>query len=124
MRRADFSPAGLYNSVTRTNLVSAGARLEVTPSKRTDGLLSYHALWLADAADSFASTSVRDASGASGTFGGHQIDARVRYWLVPNRLRFEANGVLLVKCRFLRDAPNAGPERTTRYVSLNLSAFI
>ena len=40
------------------------------------------------------------------------------------RLRFEANGVLLFKGRFLRDAPNAGPERTTRYVSLNLSAFI
>jgi hypothetical protein len=39
-------------------------------------------------------------------------------------LRFEANRVRLVKGRFLRDAPNPGPERTTRYVSLNISAFI
>ncbi len=124
MRRADFSPAGLYNAATRTNLVAAGARLELTPSKRVDGLLTYHALWLASAADAFASTGVRDPAGNSGTFGGHQIDARVRYWLVPKRLRFEANGVLLFKGGFLRDAPNAIPERTTRYVSLNLSAFL
>ena len=124
MRRADFSPAGLYNAITRTNLVSAGARLELTPSKRTDGLLTYHALWLASAADAFASTGVRDAAGGSGTFGGHQIDARVRYWLVPKRLRFEADGVLLFKGGFLRDAPNAVPERTTRYISLNITASI
>lgn len=124
MRRADFSPAGLYNAVTRTNLVSAGARLEVTPSKRTDGLLTYHALWLADGADAFASTGVRDATAGSGAFGGHQIDARLRWWLMPKRLRFEADAVLLFKGLFLREAPNAGPERTTRYVSLNITASI
>jgi hypothetical protein len=32
---------------------------------------------------------VRDATGSSGRFAGHQLEARLRYWLVPKRLRLE-----------------------------------
>lgn len=122
MRRADLAPAGLYNSVARANIMTPGIRIEATPSKRADWFAVYRAMWLASDRDSFSTTGVRDASGRSGDFAGHQIEARVRYWLVPARLRFEANGLLLAKGRFLREAPNAPPGNTTRYVSLNLSA--
>ncbi|MFX8351082.1 hypothetical protein ABTL64_19400, partial [Acinetobacter baumannii] len=64
---------------------------------------------------------VRDASGQSGDFAGHQVDSRVRWWLVPDRLRFEVDAVLLAKGGFLRHAPNATPGATTRYGSVNLS---
>lgn len=79
-------------------------------------------MWLASDRDSFSTTGVRDVTGGSGNFAGHQIEARIRYWLMPARLRFEANGLLLAKGRFLREAPNAPPESTTRYLSLNLTA--
>ncbi len=123
MRRGDFAPSGIYNAVTRANIVTPGIRLETASDRRLDLLATYHPMWLADSRDSFATTGVRDASGRSGSFAGHQFDARLRYWLLPRHLRLELDGVLLAKGRFLTDAPNAPPGRTTRYVSFNLSAL-
>ncbi|WP_307119631.1 alginate export family protein [Sphingomonas kyeonggiensis] len=122
MRRADLAPSGLYNAVGRANISSAGMRVEVTPSKRLDGLVSYHALWLAEPRDSFSTTGVRDATGRSGRFAGHQWDARLRWWVRPAALRFEADAVVLAKGRFLEEAPNANRGGTTLYGSLNLTA--
>ena len=81
----------------------------------------YRAMWLAAEVDAFSTTGVRDASGRSGDFAGHQVEARLRYWIVPARLRFEFDGLLLRKGQFLRDAPNAPPGRWTRYGSFNLT---
>jgi hypothetical protein len=122
MRRADLAPSGLYNAVGRANILTPGVRIEATPSKRVDWFAAYRPMWLASDEDSFSTTGVRDATGRSGDFAGHQIEARLRYWLVPAHLRFEVNGLLLAKGRFLREAPNAPPGRTTRYASLNLTA--
>ncbi|MBO0749135.1 MAG: alginate export family protein, partial [Porphyrobacter sp.] len=77
------------------------------PSKRWDGFVAYRALWLDSATDSFAFTGVRDPSGASGKFAGHQVEARARYWLVPKMLRLETGGAVLFNGRFLDSAPNA-----------------
>ncbi|WP_205689884.1 alginate export family protein [Caulobacter sp. SLTY] len=123
MRRADFAPSGIYNAVGRSNIVSPGVRLEMTQSPRLDSFLAVRALWLASATDSFSTTGVRDAAGDSGRFAGYQLDGRVRYWLVPDALRLEVNGVWLAKGRFLETAPNAPDSRDTLYMSLNLSAF-
>jgi len=122
MRRADLAPAGLYNAIARTNIMTPGIRLEATPSKRLDAFAVYRAMWLAASEDSFAGTGVRDASGRSGDFAGHQLEARLRYWLIPARLRFEFDGLLLAKGRFLREAPNAPSDRWTKYGSFNLTA--
>lgn len=122
MRRADLAPSGLYNALARTNIETLGLRLEAAPTKRVDGFAAYRPMWLAARGDSFSSTGVRDASGGSGDFAGHQVEVRLRYWLVPARLRFEFDGLLLAKGRFLRDAPNAPSGRWTRYGSFNLTA--
>ena len=122
MRRADLAPSGLYNAITRTNILTPGVRVEASPGKRLDGFITYRAMWLAADEDSFATTGVRDASGQSGDFAGHQMEGRIRWWLVPKRLRVEYSGVLLAKGRFLREAPNAPPARWTRYNSFNLTA--
>lgn len=121
MRRADLAPAGLYNAVGRANLMTPGIRLEATPNRAIDWFVSYRPIWLADRNDSFSTTGVRDVTGRSGRFAGHQVDARVRYWLVADRVRIELDGVWLAKGRFLRDAPNAPRSGNTRYVSTNLT---
>ncbi len=121
MRRADFAPAGLYNAIARANIVTPGIRIEVTPSKRTDWFLSYRPMWLASRTDAFSTTGVRDPTGRSGSFAGHQLDARLRHQLTK-ALRLELDTTLLRKGRFLRDAPNATPGAWTRYVSLNATA--
>ena len=122
MRRADLAPASLYGVATRTNLLSPGARLEVSPGKRFDAFIGYRALLLADSHDAFSNTAVRDASGNSGRFAGHQFDLRLRYWLLPQYLRAEIDGVYLAKGRFLKAAPNAPANGDTRYASFNLTA--
>jgi hypothetical protein len=120
MRRADFAPSGLYATVGRANLASPGFRIEATPSKRLDWMANYHALWLDDARDIFSTSNVRDVTGRSGAFAGHQVEGRVRYWLMPGRLRLEFDGVLLDKGRFLHDAPNTPKTGDwTTYLSFN-----
>lgn len=123
MRRADLAPAGLYAAIARTNIISAGARLEAVPDKRTDLLASLRPMWLAAREDAFATTGVRDPTGASGTFAGTQFDGRIRHRLTK-ALQLEVDAVLLAKGRFLRDAPNAPPGRWTRYLSINLTATL
>lgn len=122
MRRADLAPAGLYSAIGRANLVTAGLRVETAPGPRTDAFAVYRLLWAESATDSFATTGVRDASGRTGAFSGHQLEARVRTWLVPTRLQAELNGVLLLRRGLLRKAPNAPPGDATRYGSLALTA--
>jgi len=122
MRRADLGPAGLYNAVGRSNIFSPGVRLELAPSKRFDTFIGYRALWLADRHDAFSTSGVRDASGNSGNFAGHQIDLRLRRWLVPARLNFEVDGTFLARGRFLTSAPN-GRAGNVRYASFNLTGF-
>ncbi|WP_252364877.1 alginate export family protein [Sphingobium yanoikuyae] len=122
MRRAELAPAGLYNAIGRANLVTPGVRLEATPNKRLDWLVVYRAMWADAREDSFSTTGVRDAGGLSGSFAGNQVEVRLRYWLVPDRLRFEFDGLLLAKGRLLREAPNAPAKGWTRYGSFNLTA--
>ncbi len=120
-RRWEYGPTGLYGPVGRANLLSGGARIDVKPGKRVDGALMYRALWLADRTDSFASTGVRDRTGHSGRFAGHQLEGRVRYWLVPDLLRMDAGAAWLAKGRFLKDAPNAPAAGDTHYGYLDLA---
>lgn len=121
-RRFDYGPTGIYGPLGRNNISSPGMRLEVKPSKRWDGFLFYRAAWLDSATDSFASTGVRDATGQSGTFGGHQIEARARYWLIPKALRLDTGGAALFQGRFLENAPNANGFGNTIYGYIDLTA--
>lgn len=96
--------------------------MEAKPSKRFDWFAVYRAIWLAARHDSFSSTGVRDATGRSGDFAGHQLEGRLRYWIVPKRLQFEFDGLVLLKGRFMQNAPNASAGKRTRYASFNLTA--
>lgn len=114
-RRFDYGPTGIYGPLGRSNIVSPGLRLEVKPDKRWDGFVFYRAAWTHSRTDSFASTGVRDASGTSGSFGGHQIEARGRYWIVPQAVRLDLGGAVLLRGGFLEDAPNAARNGDTVY---------
>ena len=118
-RRPDFGPPGGYGPLGRSNFVSPGLRLEVTPNKRWDAMAFYRALYLDEAADSFANTGVRDATGRSGDFAGHQFEARARYWVVPKATRLELGFATLITGEFLENAPNAtGGEPLFGYVEV------
>lgn len=105
----------------RNNISSPGIRLEVKPSSRWDGFVFYRAAWLDSATDSFASTGLRDASGASGTFGGHQIEARARYWIIPKALRLDTGAAALFQGEFLEKAPNGNGFGDTLYGYIDIT---
>jgi hypothetical protein len=121
MRRPDLAPSGIYGAIGRANLESLGLRLEGAPSARVDVLLTYHVMWAADRHDSFSTAGIRDAAGLSGSFAGRQIDARLRYWVLPRRLRAELTSVNLFRGKLLRQAPNASPHGDTHYLAAALT---
>jgi len=121
-RRSDWGPSGLYGPLGRSNISSPGIRVEVTPGNKWDAFAFYRALWLDSATDSFASTGLRDASGTSGRFAGHQVEARVRYWIVPKLLRLDTGAAVLINGRFLNDAPNANGYGDPIYGYIDLTA--
>ncbi|MEW9857087.1 alginate export family protein [Novosphingobium sp. M1R2S20] len=111
----EYGPSSLYGPIGRANLISPEARVEVKPSKRWDGYLAVRPLWLENATDSFASTGLRDASGATGRYAGTQFDFRVRHWLKPDRVRVAAGAAVLAKGNFLSNAPRAPDNGDTHY---------
>jgi len=123
MRGAELAPSGLYNTVGRTNMISPGLVLELTPDRQDDLLVRYRPLWLASRTDSFSTSNVRDQTGRSGNFAGQQVELRWRRWLVMDALRLEVNGVFLDKGQFLERAPNAPQGQGTGYGAVNLTAY-
>lgn len=119
-RRFEFGPNGLYGPFARANIVSPSIRLEVAPSKRTDAFVALRSAWAQNVRDTFAATGVRDATGASSRLAGHQIEARLRHWIVPGRLQIDTGGAVLFKRGLLRDAPNAPATGNTRYGYVDL----
>lgn len=120
-RSFEFGPTSLHGPLTRSNLISPEARVEVTPSKRWDALIAIRPLWLASATDSFASTGVRDPEGDASRWAGVQAEARVRWWWVPDRVRLALGGALLAKGDFLEDAANAPDTGDTGFGYLELT---
>lgn len=120
-RRSDFGPTSIYGPLGRSNISSPAVRLEAKPNRRWDAFTAYRPVWLESATDSLASTGVRDPAGRSGKFAGHQVEARVRYWVVPRLLRLDMGGAVLLNGRFLKDAPNANGFGDTRYAYSDLT---
>ena len=120
-RRTELGPTSIYGALGRENINTLGARVSLTPTARTDVFAAYRVVRLAAAADAFASTGVRDATGRSGRDGGRQLDVRVRAWIKPDVLRLELGATHLMAGRFLRTAPNATREGDTTFVYCDLT---
>lgn len=114
-RVGDYGPTGLFGPLGPANIVIAGARLDVKPDRRLEAMARVKPAWLAEPADSFASTGLVDRGGSSGRYAGALVEARVRYWLIPGRLRAALGGAILTSGDFRDDAPNANGVGTTHY---------
>lgn len=108
-RRSDLNNTSIHGPLTPANLNAPGFRVEVKPNHRWDGRFYYHAAHLASDTDSWVIARRRDPTGKSGHFIGHVLDARARYWLVPDSLRLEIGASGLVYGAFAQDVPG-GPD--------------
>ena len=108
-RRTDLNNTSIHGPLTPANLSAPGFRVQVTPNDRWDGWFQYHAASLASETDSWVIARLRDPTGQSGDFVGHALDARARYWVVPDSLRLELGGSGLIFGDFPKNVPG-GPE--------------
>jgi len=108
-RRTDLNNTSIHGPLTPANLSAPGFRVQVQPNDRWDGWMQYHAAFLASETDSWVIARLRDPTGQSGDFIGHTLDARARYWLVPDSLRLEVGASGLIYGEFAKNVPG-GPE--------------
>lgn len=113
-RRSDLNNTSIHGPLTPANLSAPGLRLRVEPNDRIDGWFQYHAASLASATDRWTVAKRRDPQGQSGTFIGHALDARLGYWLVPQRVRLEVGASALLGDDFVEQAPDK-PEAENSY---------
>jgi hypothetical protein len=114
-RRFEYGPTSIYGAVARSNINTPGVRVELKPKTDWTAFFDYRAIWLASATEEWIPTGVRDATGSSGTFVGHQIEMRVRWWILPGNLLLEAGYAHLFAGEFIDTAPNSN-HGDTNYV--------
>jgi len=105
-RRFEYGPTGIYGAFARTNLNTPGYRLNVSPFSTVQVGLAHRFFWLAQSKDSWGSTGLRDTTGRSGDFVGHQLELTAR-WNVNSSLNFETGWTHLFKGEFAKKAPSA-----------------
>lgn len=106
-RSFEFGPTSIWGAIFRSNLKSPGVRLELKPNTTSELIGMARQVKLESAADSFGSSGVRDATGASGEDVGTHIELRWRHQLVPESVRLSIGGAALLRDDFLKSAPNA-----------------
>ena len=102
-RRSDLNNTSIHGPLTPANLNAPGFRVEVKSENGWDGRFYYHAAHLAESADSWVIARLRDPTGQSGSFIGHVLDGRVRYWLVEDNLRLEVGASALIPGEFPKE---------------------
>ncbi|WP_447971355.1 alginate export family protein [Nitrospira sp. M1] len=88
-RRFELNPTGNFGPFFRTNISSPGWRVIVTPVKGWRLQVKHRVWYLATSRGAFASNGLRDVSGGSGNFLGHDVELRVQ-WKVSDNLEFDA----------------------------------
>lgn len=94
------------------NLHAPKARIEFAPLKVLQIDAGYGAFWLASEKDSWARANLRDPSGRSGDFIGHETDIRIRYRLTT-RISLEGSYALFVPGEFPR---NLGKDDISNFI--------
>ena len=118
-RRWEFGPTGIYGALTRSNILSPGIALRSKPSPSTDLRVDYRPAWLASKRDFMPTAGLRDRDGLSGSFIGHQVDLRWRWWSASRNLSIDVTAAYLWKGEFLKNAPNAPPSSNTAYAYIS-----
>ncbi len=106
-RAFELGPSGFYGLLTRSNLLSPGAMLELRPTPAVGMRFAYRAAWLESRRDVLPGSGLGDESGDSGRFIGHQWELSARWTDPGGALQLEAGATYLDKGRFLDTAPGS-----------------
>ncbi|MDA1305146.1 MAG: alginate export family protein [Nitrospirae bacterium] len=88
-RRFEYMSTGNFGPFFRTNLSSPGWRVTVVPGEGWKVQFKHRVWYLATSRGDFASNGLRDATGGSGNFLGHDVELRAQ-WKINDNLEFDA----------------------------------
>lgn len=111
-RRFDFGPTGIYGPFARSNLISPGIRLKLKPASDISSFIALRSYWLASDNDAWTTAGISNSAGQSDNFIGTQIEARIRWELVPKNVRIEAGAAHL----FAGDIMNEASKSDSSYL--------
>ena len=94
-RRFDFGPTSLWGAFGRANLSTPGLRLNLKPSGKLSVFVALRGFWLADSDDAWTTAGIRNPSGSSESFAGTQIEASLRWDIIPKSVQVELGGACL-----------------------------
>lgn len=103
------------------NVSAPKLRLEFTPYKGVRIDTAYNAYWLASDRDSWRRVNLRDSTGRSGDFLGHEFDIRVRYRPIP-RVETELSYARFTPGEFPKNLGKTLPSNFF-YFQVSLNAF-
>ncbi len=120
-RRFEFGPTGIYGAVARANLNSPEYNLTLRPWRGVEIGFSHRFLWLAEGRDAWTAAGRVDPTGAAGTELGQQMEARVRWQMIPGNLRWDVGYTHLFAGDFVREAPAAVGKGDARFCYAELT---
>ena len=109
-RRGDLMPTGIFGPFRRSNIVSPGVRLQLTPRPDLKGALKVRYWRLAQKKDAFVGTGISDPSGDAGSNLGTDIELSAQ-WTPRPWLTLETGYDHWFKGSYLSEVPTpaAGP---------------
>jgi hypothetical protein len=117
-RRFDLVATGIFGPFRRSNILSPGLRLAVSPHPEVEAMLKVRYWALAQARDRFIGTGLQDPTGAAGRDLGTDIEIGVR-WRPTPWLAVDAGYDHWFKGSYLDRVPNASSTRDSDYVYLS-----
>ena len=118
---AEYGPTSIHTAFVRANISSPGIRLQVKPSRNFSAYLSYRTFWLASNKDGWrGSSELRDTTGNSGKFLGHQLFLRAK-WMVHSNFKFEGGFAYRIDGEFQKNVANSPNIGNTIYTYTSLA---
>ena len=114
-RRFEYGPTGVFGPFARSNILTPGLRLKLTPHQGTKVMLATRLHYLASDRDAWTTSGLVDPAGNSGRFIGQFAEVRVRHDIVPKSLQLEVGFARLFAGGFIDNAPNATTQGNTNY---------
>ena len=113
-RRFEYGPTGIWGAVARANLDSPELRLLLQPASDVSFMVAVRGVWLAEERDAWTASGLRDATGASGSHVGEQIEARIRWDVLPKSFEIELGCATLLEGSF-QDRASGGQGEDATY---------
>jgi hypothetical protein len=88
-RRFEYTATGNFGPFFRSNISSPGWRMILHPAKGWTFQLKQRFWYLATSRGAFAGSGLRDSTGESGNYLGHDVEVQVQ-WKLNNNLEFDA----------------------------------